>query len=504
MAHPANRGRRKPKEEELQKATDSGKYNVPVDTNLNPQTNRMRLGAYSLPSLQTVQGQIYEEARKELRFPQASKIYKQMSYDANVASAVSLIEAMISRAEWRIECPKDAPEEEKKRAEMLNYNLLITERPFHEYIGEMLSYLIYGFHTPEKIYAKLETPVGNFIGLQDLITISQDTVHEWIFDRNTGKLAGLEQDLSQLPTSSLMPFSGKSKVEIPRKKFMLFRNNPKRNNPEGKSPLDSCYLEWKYLSLVSEFETIYATKGLGGILDLGIDVSFLAKAAADTTSDEALVVEQMKLQAANFHNGDEAFVITPLAYNEKGNPLFHTKILETTPPDTNDIIKRHEHRILMCFFADILQLGSNGGGSFALAENKSPLLMTGITYHLNNITRTLNHDLIPQLYEMNGWEFDARTACRFINDEIDEISIDEFSKAIQRILSTSAIQHTSDVEDVIRDRVFDLPPLKESGAEIRQTEMQSKAGDGMESGMPNGTGDASEGGDDSVSNGENA
>lgn len=507
MAHPSSRDRRKPKEKVEKAVKATQKYNVQVDSNMDPSTSRMKLGAYSLPSLQTVQGEIQEEARRELRFPQASRVYTQMSLDSNVASAVSLIEATISDTNWSIEAPKDAPQEEKDRAELINYNLMIMDRPFQEYIGEALSYLIYGFHTPEKIYAKMETPLGEFIGIKDLRTISQESVNKWVFENTTGDLAGMVQNLSDLPNTSSFGNSrmGESEVDIPRKKFLLFRNNPKRNNPEGVSPLRGCYIEWKYLSLVEEFETIYATKGLGGILDLGIDVSFLSKASIDPGSAEATVVREMKNQAANFHNGDQAYVITPISYSDNGKPLFHTKILETTPPNTDDIIKRHSQRILQTFFADLLQLGATGGGSFALADSKQPLLMVGIQYHLNNIARTFNHDLIRQIYELNGWQWDARTSCRFVYDEIDEESLDELGKFVQRVFSVGAMDKTEDIDEWLRKRAFELPSKDVAGTEIREVEeTSSRAGDGMAEGMPSGTGSATGGGDTSSGNTENA
>lgn len=250
MAHPTSRGNRKPSPETINKAgtEDNQKYNVSTKTNLDPNINRMRLGAYSLPSLKTVQGMIQEEARRELRFPQAAKIYKQMTLDANIASALAITEAMISQVKWNVKAPRSAPSEESKRAEMLDYNLLVMERPFSEYISEILSYLVYGFHLSEKMYEKKSTPVGDFVGWKNFVTISQDTVWEWILDNQTGSLAGVKQKLAGENSSWFFNPNKESEVEVPRKKFFLVRHNTKRDNPEGVSPLRSCYIDWKYLA----------------------------------------------------------------------------------------------------------------------------------------------------------------------------------------------------------------------------------------------------------------
>ena len=461
---------------------------------------KVKMGATGKPSLKVNNGLIYEEARQELRFPQSSRLFKQMGLDSNIASAMALIEAVISSADWKVEAPDSDSTLDVDIAEKLNYNLKIMDRDFSEYISEALSYLTYGFHTSEKIYTRhTGLPVGDFIGWKDFRTISQDTISKWLFDNETGDLKGLEQDLGSITSAYFTPLNltGKTKIDIPRKKFLHFRYNSKRNNPEGVSPLRANYVAWKYRSLIEEFETIYATKGLGGVLDLGIDVAYLAKASIDPTSSEALVVQDLKTSAANFHNGDTSYTITPLAYSNDGKPLFHTKILETTPPNTNDIIKRHDHRILMTFFADVLSLGSDGSGSFALAEGKAGLLTVGIKHHLNILMRALNHDLIKQTYEQNGWPYDARTACQFTYQDIDPDSLAEFAGAVQKVLAVNGIDRTTDVEDVIRDRVFGLGAREDVDTEVREVaEGASRSGDGMTSGLPNGVGDSTSSGED--------
>jgi len=481
--------------------------NIRTTTNLNPATQRMRVGAYSAPSLSTVQGYILEEARTELRFPRSTAIYKTMLLDANIAAALNIIEVMISRVAWEVVVPKDASEEEQTRAEQLNYNMLTMERPWEEYIGETLSYLTYGFHTPEKLYEKfVGTPVGDFVGWKDFRTISQDTVSKWIFDKQSGTLAGLKQDTNRIP-SDFRTTVGTG--EVPRKKFMLFRNAPKRDNPEGVSPLKSCYVSWKYRSLIEELETIGVSKDFGGTPLIGVDVAYLAKASADHTSPEASVVQELKTQAANLHVGEQSYGIIPIAYDDKGKPLFtfDLKGIEGGGKqyDSSEIVKRHDTKILMTFLADVLKLGSDQHGSFALAENKNSLLAMGIEHHLKNIQRTLNHDLIRQTYELNGWDFDPRKACRFEFGDLEDRDIDTLSKSLQRVAATNLLRPTEDIEDTIRCKFLDLPPLKESDTTLLPVvAMVSRSGDGMASGLNDGVGESSsEGDDNSISNKEN-
>lgn len=490
--------------------------NISTDVNLKPNTVRMRLGAYSAPSLATIQGYIMEEARRELRFPKAATLYKKMILDPNIASAVSLIELLLSRVTWKIEVPKNASETEKKRCEQLNYNLCILQRPFEEYITEFLSYLVYGFCTPEKIYQQVNnSPYGDFIGWKDFRVISQDTVYQWFFDRTGGELLGLRQDLSRINKDGYILLGTNSTttssaaIDIPRKKFMLFRHNPKRDNPEGNSPLKACYTSWKYRSIIEEYETIGVTKDLGGIPVIGIDVGYLSKAVLNPTGPEAQVIADLEKQAANLHAGDQSYVIFPLAYDANGKPLFQFELKGVDGGgkqyDTDKIVRRHDTHILMTFFADVLKLGNDQHGSFSLADSKTSLLTMGVEAHLKNIMRVLNHDLMPQTYELNGWgDYDKDKCCRFSHGDIEQRDIKELSSALQRVAATGLIRPASDIEDKLRKDWLDLPPVKEANPEMLPTPAESKAAAGMEEGLGNGTGSStSKGGDRSVKNKSN-
>lgn len=470
----------------------------------------MKLGMQSAPSLSSVNGYIMEEARSELRFPNSIKLYKQMLLDPNVASAYAVIEMMLSRVEWEIVVPNDASKEEHRRSEILNYNMLAMRRSFQEYIVEFLSYIIFGFATPEKVYKKFEdTPVGDFVGWQDFKMLSQDTVGQWIMNNSSGELVGLRQDLSQIDRSGVMSFSDKkdTTLDLPRKKFMLFRHSPRRDNPEGISPLRSCYTSWKYRSIVEEYEAIGITKDLGGTPILEIDSAIISAANENPSGWEANLLDDMKAMAASIHAGEQNYGIIPKAYDANNNPLFSFRLLGIEGGgkqyDTDNIVRRHDTKILMTFFADVLKLGTDSHGSFSLADSKTSLLTMGVESHLKNIQRTLNHDLMKQTYELNGWEYDPRSSCSFKYGDIEQRDINDLSSALQRVAATGLLQPTSDVQDKLRKDWLDLPSMEVADPEILDTESTSRSGDGMVEGLNGGTGKAVSPDDNSKSNKEN-
>lgn len=482
----------------LKKAT-----NITTDLQGKGNPAKVKSGASAMFSLSTIMGQIFEESKKELRFPHASKIYKQMLLDSSVATPYSLIEIMLSRPNWKVEAPKDAPEEEKLIARKLNYNIATMTRPWVEYIQEMVSYLIYGHWEGEKIFTKIDSPHGSFEGLKDILTISQDTVDSWIFEEDRSELIGLRQSLKHIQ-STLKNKGLHGYVDIPKIKFLHLRNSPKRNNPEGRSVLNACYVDWKFKSVIEEYQAIGVTRDLGGVPVFIVDSEVLEKANADPSSWEAALINRLMDMGRSMHSGDLNCGIIPVAYDEKGNKLFDFKLqgIEGGGKQYNtlDIAKYHSNKILMVFFADVLSLGSGKGGSYALSDSKISLLNLAIESHLLTIARMLNHDLIRHIYQRNGWVYDPETSCKFVHDRIDDGDLEVFASAVQKILAVGGVRFSKELEDTILDKAFDLPGYNED-TQFLELQNNSRSGDGMQEGLSNGTGDStSKGGDRSTAN----
>ncbi len=483
------------------------KTNVLSDTNLNPPTSRMRLSAITLPSLKINSGQIYEEARRELRYPKCIPIYKEMSLEPTIASATSLIEILISRASWEVKAPKDAPQEEKDRAEFINYCLENMERDWSEYIIEMLGYITWGFQCAEKIYTKVEK--GEYKGklaLSDLRFVSPETISKWLYFVDSGKLAGFRQDFSRISSdfSTARTLADKNGAyrDIPRKKFLLFRYNTKLDNPQGNSPLKSCYIPWKHKVTAEDLELIALQRNYGGIPKLGVDVDFLAK-ASDEDSNEYTVLQEMKRQAASFTAGDQAYVMMPIAYTDSGKELFTYDLLKSdggSGDNSDTIIVRNENKMLMSFLADVLKLGTESHGSYALADSKTNLLAMGIEHHLALIKGVLNKDLVRQIYALNGWDYNSKTSAKFVYGDLEKPDLEALGKYIQRVVSVGAVRANKELERKLLDDVG-IETSDNEELDLIPTQNNSRAG---ESDGTSGTGDSQSGGSNSDNNADNA
>lgn len=458
-------------------------YNVPTTENLTPSPSRTKFSSISLPSLKIINGEIYEEARKELRYPKCIPIYQQMALEPTIASAISLLEILISRSDWKVTVPEDAPDIEQERAEFINWNINNMERPWEEYIVEFLAYVQWGYQVSEIIRTKItDGKYSGRIALKDFRSVSPSTITKWIYDTKSGELVGLRQEFNRISSdfTTHENSTGKIHKDIPKSKVLHFRYNPKLDNPEGNSPLKSSYISWKQKATVEDYQLIGVSRDLGGVIEVGVDVEFLAK-ASDPESDEAKVLSEMDRQAAMLHAGEQSYVRKPISYNDQGKELFTFRLVGIEGGgkqfDTEEIIRRLENKMLMAFLADVLKLGTESHGSYALADSKTSLLSMGVEHHLRIIKRELNHKLVKQMYLLNGWEYVDGQSAKFEYGDIEKPDLDELSKFIQRTVTSGALRPTKAIEDFLTE-TMNLKRQTEEEMDIIQSEMTSAAGQG--------------------------
>jgi hypothetical protein len=473
---------------------------------------RIKFSETGYVGLKEFDGLILEEARRDLQYPRANRTFQEMSQDATIASALSLFEMMISRVKWRVTPPEDATEEEKKQAKFLKQCMDDMDHSWFSFIKEVTSMFTYGYCINEKVYRRRQRKFGsryddNLVGIKKLPVRSQTTVKEWKFSEDGRDLLAVIQDTSLINDgfrlANSLQFAGE--IEIPRKKFLLFRTDVTRDNPQGRSPLAKVYQAWKYRKQIEESEAIGITRGLGGIPDFRLPAKFMSP---DATADEKAVYEEVKRIGRNLQSNEQACVVFPSLYDDQGKPLFDWKLVG--PPnasqyDTDQAIVRWDNKILQALFADILQMGNSKGGSFNLADSKSSIMQMAVEARLKEIQDVLNADLVPQLFALNQWSLERLPSFEFA--QVKEEDLDVISKFLQRTASVGLVEITPENINKIAEWVG-LPSRSLSDEDVdslrqRLTGNTSGAGEGMVT-AGEGTSKSPIGGDDaSVGNQEN-
>jgi hypothetical protein len=495
------------------------------DVQLEKGTNDIPSIAYresGYNGLKVLGGQVFEDCSHELRWPQAAETYKKMAKDAAISPALELVETMIARVPWDVKIPEGYEDELKSKANYLKQVMNDMDHTWQSMIKQASTFKRYGFAPLEIVLRYRRKDNGSkfddgLVGVKKLSIRSQDTIDGWYWKNNGRELAGLVQRVV-IPDSASPDYgwdfanttldSMEGGVRrIPRKKFLLFRNNPLKDSPIGTSPLNGCWQAWKYKTAFQEAEAIGAAQDVNGFKVLYLPPQYMA---ADASEENQAVFKAYQQAMANMHVAKQSGLILPLLLDDSGKRMFDFEVMSVTGQrsfNTNEIIGRYNAEILTCLFADFLALGQQGGGSFALGETKISIIEMGIQAALDEIKSQLNHQLVRTLFEQNGW--DTTVMPEFTYGNVSKESLDEVSKFIQRTAAVSTFPRNRDTINWVMKQA-DIPyrvpdTMSQDELDTALGQMTSRSGDGMSEGLGNGTGQSNgSSGDNSTSNNENA
>lgn len=472
---------------------------------------RIAKGQRSYNGLNVISGQIYEECNADLRWPECMETYKLMCKDATIAPALNLMEMEIAKSEWTVKIPEGYDIELKEKADFLKSVMDDMEHTWNDFIRQAATINRYGFAPVEKVYRKRVKANGSkhsdgLYGLKCLPLISQDTVANWEFEDRGRKVSGLKQWVNIPTNEGEAIIYNKDKVSLSRNKFILFRADPQKNSPIGTSPLNSVYIAWRFKTELEKYESISVAQDLRGLKVIKIPARYLSENASD---DEKATAEYFREILRSLHNGEQSGILIPQAFDD-GNSLFDFKLESVMGQPTNnvhEIITRYKKEITVGILAPQLTLGQDGSGSFALSTSLESITNTVVTARLKEIRDQLNHDLIPQLFAVNGWSTDVMPY--FDYSDTKQTNLDDLSKFIQRVGAAGLIKVDADVVNWIHEQAgmpiaFDDTDISDEEVRSQLTGFDSNAGEGMEVGTTgSGTSKSATSIDTTISNSEN-
>lgn len=408
---------------------------------------RIKLGEQGVLGLRTSNKRILEEQQTAFRYPNFIGTVNEMRNNPTVGAAMNVYRMMMSRVKWDVAPPENGDEAQIARAEAIRTMMDDMDgMSWSSFIESVIPYLEYGFGVHEIVLRRRLKRNGSkhndgLIGLKKLAPRSQDTIKGWVFSEDGSDLTAVEQSLDHIENA--YRFQNRKNINgtitIDREKFLLFSASATKGNPEGNSIYKNIYLAFKQLSLLQDQELIGVAKDIQGILKIAIPPRYLA---ADASADDKAVVTAFQAIIDNYNAGTQRGLLVPHMIDPESKlALFEYSLMESKGSakyDTENIIRRLQGDILSALSVDILKLGAEGSGSFSLAESKSSVLALAIDYRLSEIAEVLNNHLMRTLYEMNGW--DASEMAKFVYADIEEISLEEFSKAVQRFASTGTLE----------------------------------------------------------------
>ena len=367
---------------------------------------KAQMGAVGVGGLKLSSGKIEEEFLDELQWPDAGKVYQEMSSnDAVVGGCLYLIETMARRANWHVK-PASQEAGDIEAADFLESCMGdMRGQPWDAFICDALSMLIYGFSFHEIVYKTRRGPqerdskfwskyTDGRIGWQCLPIRSQASLDEWVADENTGVIQAFRQDPGTVGLNA-------PAKDIPLEGNLLFVTRANRGNPEGWSLLRRAYRSWYFKRYIEELEGIGVERGLAGIPVLAPppDINLMDRDNPQMVSMLQWSQDLVQDLRQDMNHG----VVLP-------NTDWKLTLMgidgSTTGLDTDKIIRRHEYRIASSMLSDLILIGADSTGSFSLADTKQNTLISSLQTICNSIASVLNDQAVPTLFALNNWNLE--------------------------------------------------------------------------------------------------
>lgn len=335
-------------------------------------------------------GYVHEEFLPRLQWPRAGAIYQEMSSNDPVVTAILLCSRQLIRnITWSVK-PASDKAADQEAAEFLRSCMNDMGSTWSAFVDDLMSFFEYGWSYNEIVYKRRDGVNGKNgsskyddkrIGWRKISGRAQTTLHSWDID-DKGSIRGMNQ------------WTDKGVTYIPIEKALLFRTTTARNNPEGRSFLRGAYRPWYFKKHIEEVEGIGVERDLAGLPVLtapeGIDLQDENNAEAQKTKKTAL-----NLVSSIRRDRNEGVV---LSY---GWALELLSSKSARSFDTSSIINRYDQRIAITMLSDIVMMGGDKVGSFALAKTKESMLAAALDAQVSNVVDILNEIAIPRLFALN-------------------------------------------------------------------------------------------------------
>ena len=369
---------------------------------------------------------------------QAAAVYDEMSNsDSAVDISLRAAKTPVMGAEYFVE-PFDSSPEGQEIGEFVQFNLLEgTNAPFLNVLEDILRMYEQGFSILEKVYEEREWAPRRtganrrkYTMLRKLAPRPTPTITEILYYNNGG------------PTSvkqKAVQADGKPKeVEIEIEKLVIFTNNRKGGNLEGKSLLRTAYRPWYFKSNLYNIDGIQKERH-------GMGFPVIELPAGYKESDKTAALELVRNIRTNEHGG----AVVP--------PKWILKFLELPgqPVDVMKSIEHHNGAIMLNSMVQFLLLGLEGsGGGRATSGSHQDMFNKSLRYVANQICDSINLYCIPYLVGYN-----------FVSDKFPKLrarnlgetqDLQRWASALSNLKTSGVINYTPELETWARG-ILDAP-----------------------------------------------
>lgn len=276
-------------------------------------------------------------------------------------------------------------------------------------------------------------------GWHSLPIRAQETLDHWDIDADTNQILGMVQR---------DPVSG-GLYTIPTAKAALFRPHAHKGNPQGRSLLRSVYRPWYFSRRIEELQGIGIERDLAGLPVIYVPAELLD---GNASAADKQIAETYKKIVTNIRRGEQEGVVLPLQYDPTTQKeMYRLELLSsggTRQFDTTKILEFYNREKAIALLTDVLLLGHERVGSFALASSKTNLLALGVGAICWSIAEVFSEQVFPPLWALNGWPYELMPTLQ--PGDVETVDLDELGNFIVRY--SQAGLDVSDLENEVRRR----------------------------------------------------
>lgn len=402
--------------------------------------------------LKTSGGQVVDDFLPQLRtLRERVRAYTEMKADPTIGAVLFLIEQFVRVVDWDVETPEGGSEEDAK---FLRANMNGMSHTWRDFIIEAMSMLPYGFSVAEICYKMVDGKVM----WKKLPFRAQDTIAEWEFDAEGGIRGFWQEAMWEL---------GRERVFIPIEKALLFRTTSNKGNPEGVSVFRSAYKPYYYKKRIELIEAIGIERNLAGYPVLYVpDELFM-------DNEKARKALQTAQELVNRIRKDENMgAVMPKSWKDAGGLMLLSSEGSQTM-DTERVIQRYDARIAMSVLSDVILMGHENAGSYALAEVKRNLLAHAMSAWLDIIADVLNRYAVPRLFALNGIHKPIEQLPKFIHGPVVGVDPKTMADIIFRLAGVDALRTDPKLRAYMR-KILGLPVAESDELEEAQALFEAR------------------------------
>lgn len=330
--------------------------------------------------LQRWGGILAEEWLADLKGPKARSAYREMADNDPIIGAILFaIKQFLMTAKFTVESASNS-KQDIEIAEWVHKALMSMEIPLiPDFMAEAVSFVVYGFAPFEILYKES----GQFITWKGFAIRNQETVDGWEFAEN-GEVLGMYQRV---------PGKGQ-RVFIPIEKLLLIKTEPRHGSPEGRSLLRNAWTSYYIKKHLQVLEGIGIERDLCGLPILFVPFSVFENKAKR---------EELKEILRSVRRDEEEGLILPHD-PITGQKIYNLELVAsrgTRQFSTTEIIARYDRAMAQSLMSDLVMVGLEARGSFALAREKRSLLELTVNGLLTIICSAISSQAIPRLVKLN-------------------------------------------------------------------------------------------------------